>query len=421
MLYLYPTISIAYLVLPPVVLIWAGVVAWRRQKYHALQVLARAAIVGAVAGGLVASMYRWVGGAQPPFSELLVACYLGWSVLCVVYGVNWVLFRGVGRLFRLDRSPGSTRGGAVAQVIAGVFQACLLLALTLPYLGSLLVVYRPKSPGAGNPQTLVQAGFETVELSASDGIRLQAWWIPPCRNRHTDGRGSVQWGKDTVLLCHGFGADKASDLFLARDLVANGYNILALDLRAHGQSGGNFTGFGGIEGRDVLGAVRWVRRNHPDESHRILGLGEGLGAVALIEAAADPGPDGQAISAIAAYNPYDNLGAVIHQVARQHAVKLGQWAFSEAVIPMASVQLGSDLNRVSPARALRALWPRPILILGDPTSRDPVYGRSFDLYEDAYQPKYGYWRDDLDPNALLHDKQAALTVRIFFDGEQSII
>lgn len=421
MLYLYPVISVVYLAVPVIALALTGWAAHRQKRPRPVQALFGACTIGAILGGMVAVLYAWAGGVRVPLTQVLLACYLGVAAMCIVHGLNRLLFRGVGRVFRIDARAGQDGCCPWAQAIAGVFQAVLLIALAMPFLCSLLVLYRPKAPSGGNPQTLIDAEFQTVHLHASDGTSLEAWWIPATHNGRTDGRGSANWGRDTVLLCHGFGADKAADLFLARDLVANGYNILAIDLRAHGHSGGNFTGFGGIESRDVLGAVRWLRGNHPDEAHRILGLGEGLGAVALIEAAADPGSEGQAISAIAAYNPYDDLRAVIGQLASQHTIRAGQWAFSHAVLPVASAQLGSDLAELSPGRALRALWPRPILVIGDPTSRDPVYGRSFELYQDAFQPKYGYFRDDLDPAGLLHDRNAALTVRIFFDGEQSLL
>src|SRR5258708_4163972 len=68
-------------------------------------------------------------------------------------------------------------------------------------------------------------------------------------------------------------------------------------------------------------------------------------------------------------------------VAQNHTTGPGQWAFRNALLPVASVQLGADLARVSPAEQIKALWPRPILVLGDPASRDAVYGRSFDLFQ----------------------------------------
>jgi len=420
MKYMYLMMTWLYLAVPVVavpVVVW---VARRQKRTHPIHMLVRAATLGAFLGGTVAFLYVSLAKAPIPFSQMLLAIYLGVSALCIVYGLNWSLWHLTSRLFRIDAKSGRG-GGPLVQVAAGIVQASLLVAIGLPYLGSLLVLYRPKAPAIGDPQTLVNAPFETVSFDATDGTPLEAWWIPATRNNRTDGKGSAKWGRDTVLLCHGFGADKGRDLFLAADLVANGYNVLALDFRAHGKSGGQFTGLGGVEGRDVLGAVKYLRENRPEQSRRILGLGEGLGAVALIEAAADPGLDGQAISAIAAYNPYDNLGSVLQTVAQQHTIRPGQWAFLNAVMPVASAQVGTDLLRVSPAEALKALWPRPILVIGDPMSRDPVYGRSFELFQSAFQPKYSYWREDLEPAALLHDPTAALTVRVFFDGEMSII
>jgi alpha-beta hydrolase superfamily lysophospholipase len=409
-----------YVGVPPLAVMTVALVARRTRRVRPVHVLIRACTLGAFLGGIVAFLYMSIGGVKVPFAQIAFAAYLGISALCVVYGMNWLLWHGVSRAFRINPRTGRSRRQWV-QLAAGVVQASLLVAVGLPYLGSILVLYRPKAPATGDPQTLVDAPFETVDFPATDGTPLEAWWIPATLNRRTDGRGSVKWGRDTVLLCHGFGADKGRDLFLAADLIANGYNVLAVDLRAHGRSGGQFTGFGGVESRDVLGAVRYLRANHPEQSHRILGLGEGLGAVALIEAAADPGPEGQAISAIAAYNPYDNLRDVFTTVAEQHTIRPGQWALMNAIVPFASAQLGFDLNQVSPAQALKALWPRPILVIGDPLSRDAVYGRSYELFRCAYQPKYSYWREDSTPGDLLHDKTAALTVRIFFDEETSVL
>jgi len=421
MLYLYPVISWTYLAIPLVAWGLALMSARRSRQTRLTRALLRSCTTGALVGGAVALLYSSVGGARVPLSQVAVACYLGISALCVVFGLNWLLAQMVTRLFGID--PATGRGGRYfwTQVVAGVIQASLLMAIGLPYLGSILILYRPKAPSAGDPQTLIEATFQTVHFYAADGTPLEGWWIPAAHNRFTDGRGSAKWGDDSVVLCHGFAADKGKDLFLVRDLVANGYNVLAVDLRAHGRSGGQFTGFGGIEARDVLGAIQWLRRTHAGQCHRILGLGEGLGAVALIEAAASPDPAGQAIDAIAAYNPYDDLSAVISEVADHHVVSAGQWAIKHAILPVASAQLGSDLARVRPAAALRSLWPRPLLILGDPLSRDPSGGRSFDLFQSAPQPKYAYWRKDADHDTLLHDPTAALTVRIFFDGERSFL
>jgi pimeloyl-ACP methyl ester carboxylesterase len=421
MFYLYPIISWLYLLIP--VVVGSVAIGYSRHtgKMWPLRTFFRSCITGTFLGGAVTTTYAAVVGVHPPPLQVAAACYLGIASLLVVTGLNWLLYHGVSRLFRIKPRAEQKPAGTWAQAAAGIVQAALLVVIGLPYLGSILLLYRPKAPSPGDPLTLIDAGFESVQLRATDGIRLDAWWVPATRNTRTDGRGSHKQGHDTVLLCHGFGRDKASDLFLARDLVANGYNLLAIDLRAHGRSGGQFTGFGGIESRDVLGAVNWLRTNHPSECRRILGLGESLGAVALIEAASDPGPDGRAIDAIAAYNPYDELSPLINNVAAEHTIAAGPWVLKHIIVPVASIQLGANLSTVDPAIQVQRLWPRPILVLGNPSTRRPGGAGSYELFRNALQPKYSYWRDDADRETLLHDDTAALTVRIFFDEERSIL
>ena len=120
--------------------------------------------------------------------------------------------------------------------------------------------------------------------------------------------------------------------------MRGGYNALAFDFRAAGQSGGHFTTFGDLERRDVLAAVRWLHQFHPRQSRRIVGVGVGTGAAALIAAAVDPGPDGQSIQAIAVYDTYDDLTLLLRDLLinrRIHPV------YAWFVPPLVLLQLGA--------------------------------------------------------------------------------
>ena len=120
---------------------------------------------------------------------------------------------------------------------------------------------------------------ETVSFQSSDGIALKAWWEMPW---------SVPASKGTVILVHGAQMNKTGMAFTAARLLPQGFSVLVLDLRAHGESGGDYTTFGYKEALDVQAAIQWVKTHHADE--RIALLGYSSGAVAsLLAAARTPG------------------------------------------------------------------------------------------------------------------------------------
>jgi pimeloyl-ACP methyl ester carboxylesterase len=67
-------------------------------------------------------------------------------------------------------------------------------------------------------------------------------------------------------------------------LVHGGYDVLAVDLRGHGESGGTIVSPGILEARDILGAVRYIRSRGNNEPIAVLGVS--YAAVASLIAAA---------------------------------------------------------------------------------------------------------------------------------------
>ncbi|HEX4124833.1 MAG TPA: alpha/beta fold hydrolase [Tepidisphaeraceae bacterium] len=376
-------------------------------------------IHGAAAGLAVAVLYAVLLHGRVGVGQYLVAAYGGIAVMSVLRLLNWGLWRGLERLL-VRPAPAGTVGPRRGVALAALLRAVLLLAIGIPYVVSLLLVYRVKSVHEGTPATILQAHYEPVTFTSADGIRLSGWWIPAMRSHLTDGHGPANPGRQTVIFCPGIGADQASQLFLVRDLVPNGYNVLSFDFRGTGQSGGQFSTFGDLERLDVLAAVHWLRQTHPRQSTRIFGLGESTGAAALLAAAADPGPDGQDIDALAVYNPYANLRSEI----QSQCTLRGGWGLgflvAQAALPLAGWQLGTNLADFSPTRAAEQIWPRPLLVIGGTADGVIDFEQSEKVFGNAQPPKYSAWLPK-DRQETMHDPNASLDVRIFFAEARTIL
>jgi len=216
-----------------------------------------------------------------------------------------------------------------------------------------------------DPRTMLGFRFEHVSFTATDGVRLDGWWIPARADAGPAASSSraPDWGSKTVILCHGLGSNKVNQLVMAQALVPGGYNVLAFDFRAHGASGGQLSTFGDLERRDVLGAVRWVRRNRPEGASRVFGVGASMGAAALVAAAADPSPEGQAIEAVAVYGTYDDLGSLVGTMCDNFFIPPVGWMAVHVGLPIADAHVGRRLGQFSPAEEVKSLWPRPILVI----------------------------------------------------------
>ena len=115
---------------------------------------------------------------------------------------------------------------------------------------------------------------EDVSFLSQDGIPLKGWYI------RTNGVS-----RGTVILAHGIDGNRSDMLSRAAVLVRHSYSTLLVDLRDHGQSGGNYAGPGFIESRDVLGALKYLR--HRGQSGPFAAMGHSYGAVASLYAAAE--------------------------------------------------------------------------------------------------------------------------------------
>ena len=110
--------------------------------------------------------------------------------------------------------------------------------------------------------------FRPVSLRAYDGETLTAQYCPG-----TNGR--------TVIFFHGYRASPRNNFSQqAVDFHRQGYELLLVNQRGHGESGGKQTTFGLAERQDVIAWTNWAAQNNPDGKVLLYGVSMGAAAVA---------------------------------------------------------------------------------------------------------------------------------------------
>jgi alpha-beta hydrolase superfamily lysophospholipase len=142
--------------------------------------------------------------------------------------------------------------------------------------------------------------LESHRLKTRDGEEVGAWFV--------DGRGDAP----SVLLLHGHKSRRWSSLGRAELLAAQGYAVLMLTLRAHGDSTGEFDDVGFGARHDVIAGVEFLEARRPGRP--VIVDGNSMGAAAAVFAARELG---QRIRGYILESPYQDLRVAVWNRARR--------------------------------------------------------------------------------------------------------
>ncbi len=265
---------------------------------------------------------------------------LGWAVWARVVGragQRWV------RWGRLRRRSGGAVPLPIRLIPAG--RAATTALVFCPLFLSVVVTHRCKLADGQDPMSVFGVPFESVRIPTRDGMYLDGWFVPE--------RGAER----TIVICHGAGANKGNFVWYLGPLLHRGYNVVFFDFRAHGGSDGRVTTYGIHERLDVLAAVEWLKRERPEQSRVIVGLGSSLGAMALALAGAEE----PRIDALVLDSPF----ASPRELARDGAGRLpvlGPLA-ADWLLLLMSAQTGANFLTASAEQAVQRLGGRPVLVV----------------------------------------------------------
>lgn len=162
-----------------------------------------------------------------------------------------------------------------AAILAATLYGAMLLMLFLRQDG---LVYYPDLPGRAYEATPAQINlsYESIALTASDGVRLAAWFVP------------AEHPRGALLYAHGNAGNISHRLDSIRLFHDLGLSVLIFDYRGYGQSSGEPDEKGTY--RDAEAAWQHLTAQRSIKPKHIVVFGESLGASVAAHLAAQHRP-----------------------------------------------------------------------------------------------------------------------------------
>jgi uncharacterized protein len=203
--------------------------------------------------------------------------------------------------------------------------------------------------------------LQDVTIASQDGLVLRAWKIRP---RASNG--------NAVIILHGQGDNRFSQIGYAQILLSHGYSVLIPDARGHGTSDGELSTYGLRERDDIRRWFEWLAAD--ERPHCIFGFGESMGGAQLLQAL-EVEPH---FCAVAAESPFASLREISYDRIGQF-FHTGPWLGRTLLLPVVEIgflytrwRYGVDMQQVSPENAVATTKVPVFLIHGAIDSNIPV-------------------------------------------------
>jgi alpha-beta hydrolase superfamily lysophospholipase len=240
-------------------------------------------------------------------------------------------------------------------------------------------------------------------IRSRDGIELVGYYFP-----------SPIKSKNCVLLVHGHNASAKDMGIIAAQYHERQFNVLLIDSRGHGQSGGHYSGLGWLEWRDC---PLWIDRIVAElgQSTAVILHGISMGANTLLNAAGEGLPS--EVRAVIADSPFTSVRAIMTYRLHKHHIPAMPILISAALLNLAGQRhqiFGAD-TRKQVARS-----KVPIFFIHSRADRQNPPWMSQQLYDRAAGFSELWITGDAPHGMLFATENGAYTTRVFEFIQQAL-
>jgi pimeloyl-ACP methyl ester carboxylesterase len=196
--------------------------------------------------------------------------------------------------------------------------------------------------------------FLVRQAKRAEKLSIAAWWIP-----------APAASDRCVIILHGYADAKVGSIAWAPLFHALNCNVLALDLRGHGESGGRFTTGGFFEREDVDQVIDQLLNLYPNQTRELILLGISLGAAVACAVAAqrsDTSAQRSNIAALILDSPFADYRRAI--TAHTRLVGLPGGRLLQFSIAFAQWLSNAEFNAVRPVDLLKKIQCPVLTLVG---------------------------------------------------------
>lgn len=221
--------------------------------------------------------------------------------------------------------------------------------------------------------------YEDVSFQ-SEGVVLRGWLFRTAATR-----------RGTVVFLHGRNHNREDAIPIAVRLVPSGYDVLAYDSRAHGESTGKYSTFGYFEKHDLSRAIDYLG------GIDVVVMGVSLGAAVALQAAAED----SRIAGVIAISSFTTL----QQIVREQIPGIVPTPWVRGTLRNAEQLVGIRVDEVDTLRAARQIQV-PVLLLHGVADNFIIPDHSIRIFEALAGPREVVLVEGARHNDVLEHKLA---------------